>query len=92
MDMALRLEGDQRAVAPQLAPRRIPREIFKGDEQCTAPLISEESIPIRALTSLTSRTVPVKLVTCPRKKPLVAIARRPPLVPRLIDRKISFVL
>ena len=25
----LRLEGDQRSVAPQLAPRRIQREIFK---------------------------------------------------------------
>jgi hypothetical protein len=45
----LRLEGDQRAAAPQLAPCRIQREIFKGVEQCTTPLMREVSTPTRAL-------------------------------------------
>jgi hypothetical protein len=44
----LRLEGDQRAAAAQLAPRGIQGEIFKGVEQCTAPPIGEKSTPTRA--------------------------------------------
>ena len=59
----LRPEGDQRPAAPQLAPSRIEREVFKGVEQCTAPPIGEKSTPTRALTSLTLRTKSVKLVT-----------------------------
>ena len=59
----LRLQRDQRPAAPQLAPGRIQREIFKGVEQCAAPLIGEESTSTRALTTLTFRTMPVKLVT-----------------------------
>src|ERR1700724_1209220 len=56
------LEGDQRRAAPQLAPRRIQREIFKEVEQCTAPPTGDESTAARVLTSLTFRTMPVKVV------------------------------
>src|ERR1700731_290289 len=41
----LRLQGDQDPAAPQLVPRRIQREIFEGVEQCTTPLIGDESHP-----------------------------------------------
>jgi hypothetical protein len=37
------VEGDQRPVAPQLAPRRIEREILKEVKQCTAPPGGNES-------------------------------------------------
>jgi hypothetical protein len=65
----LTLKGDQRVPVPQLAPRRIQREIFKGVDQCTTPLAGAESTPTCALTSLTSRTVPVNVITFRRMTP-----------------------